>query len=163
MPLISGRAKAFLDNELDLVALQGPMGKDYITRLLQSYWACQKRRSKDPFDRTTIFKYFHVARVVAVLDVILAAILLVGAIVSLYFASNQTVKLGLVAFFTLLFACTVGLSSSLGPFEVFASTATYAAVLVVFVSSELGGNKSDQCLVQLEGNMWKTVSCPNSS
>jgi hypothetical protein len=43
--------------------------------------------------------------------------------------------------------------------EVFAATAAYAAVLVVFVSGDLGGSKSEQCLVQLEGGAFKMVSC----
>lgn len=32
--------------------------------------------------------------------------------------------------------------------------------MVVFVSADLGGVKSAQCLIQLEGAIWKTVKCP---
>ena len=44
--------------------------------------------------------------------------------------------------------------------EVFAATAAYAAVLVVFVSSDLGGMNTVQCLIQLEGGIFKVVGCP---
>jgi len=61
---------------------------------------------------------------------VLAAVLLVGAIVSLYFLSNPNAKLGLIAVYTLLFALSVRLCTNAGRAEVFAATAAYAAVLV---------------------------------
>lgn len=42
----------------------------------------------------------------------------------------------------------------------FAATAAYAAVLVVFVSGDIGGARQAQCLVQLEGGIFKMVQCP---
>jgi hypothetical protein len=58
--------------------------------------------------------------------------------------------------------------------EVFATTAAYVAVLVgplkltrwmpnvpiVFVSGDFGGSKIEY-MIQLDGGLWKTVSCPN--
>ncbi|KAF2820692.1 hypothetical protein CC86DRAFT_304555 [Ophiobolus disseminans] len=161
MPLICGRADAFLDERGDLLTLARPSEEDYLSRLLQNHWWFRSRKSKDPLDRTTIHKNSHVIRTVAALDLALTAVLLIGAIVNLYLVSNPKAVLGLVAMYTMLFAASVALCTNARRAEVFAATAAYAAVLVVFVSGELGGTKSEQCLVQLEGGIWKTVRCPD--
>jgi hypothetical protein len=55
---------------------------------------------------------------------------------------------------------SVALCTNARKAEVFAATAAYAAVLVVFVSGDLGGTKTEQCLIQLEGGILKAVNCP---
>lgn len=161
MPLISGRAKAFLDDENDLVALNKLDEEDYLSRFLQDHWFFRKRRTPDLFDRTAIHNNSHVVRIVAALDVVIAATLLIGAIVNLYLVPNPKAKLGFVAMYTVLFALSVALCTNARRAEVFAATAAYAAVLVVFVSGDLGGTKSEQCLIQLESAIWKTIKCPD--
>jgi hypothetical protein len=161
MHLISGRAKAFLDNDSDLVALAKLPEDDHLSRFLQNHWMFRKRRTSDPTDRTTIHKNSHVVRTVAALGMILAAVLLIGAIVNLYLVPDPKAKLGLVAMYTMLFAASVALCTNARRAEVFAASAAYAAVLVVFVSGDLGGTKSEQCLIQLEGGIWKTIRCPD--
>jgi hypothetical protein len=161
MPLISGRAKAFLEDKSDLLALTKPLEEDYLSRFLQDHWVFRTRRASDPLDRTTIHNNSHVVRTVAALNMVLAAILLIGAIVNLYLVLNPKAKVGLVAMYTMLFAASVALCTNARRAEVFAATAAYAAVLVVFISGELGGIKSEQCLIQLDGAAWKTVKCPD--
>jgi hypothetical protein len=161
MGLISGRAKAFLDDRSDLLTLVKSSEEDYLSRFLQDHWLLRKRKAVDPFDCTAIYENSHVIRTVAVLSMILAAILLIGAIVNLYFVSNLKAILGLVAMYTTLFASSVALCTNARRAEVFAATAAYAAVLVVFVSGNLGGIQSEQCLIQLEGGIWKTIICPS--
>jgi hypothetical protein len=161
MPLISGRAKAFLDDDVDLIALIEPTEEDYLSRFLQNHWLFRKRKTPDPLDRTTIHKNSHVLRTVAALTMVLAAILLIGAIINLYLVPNPKAKLGLIAMYTMLFALSVALCTNARRAEVFAATAAYAAVLVVFVSGDLGGTKAEQCLIQLEGGIWRTVRCPD--
>jgi hypothetical protein len=157
-PLISGRAKAFLDDDSDLIALATLPEDDHLSRFLQNHWMFRKRKT---LDRTTIHKNSHVVRTVTGLGLILAAVLLIGAIVNLYLVPDPKAKLGLVAMYTLLFAASVALCTNARRSEVFAATAAYAAVLVVFVSGDLGGTKSEQCLIQLEGGIWKTIRCPD--
>lgn len=70
--------------------------------------------------------------------VVLAASLLEGAIVSLYMVTNPNIQLGLIAVFTSLFAATLALLTNAKLAEMFAATAAYAAVLVVFISGNLG-------------------------
>ena len=84
------------------------------------------------------FQERHVAMVVAVISVITAAILLVGAIVSLYVVKNPKWRLAMIAGFTALFASSVTLMTNARRGELFAASAAYAAVLVVFVSGNLG-------------------------
>jgi hypothetical protein len=177
IPLISGRAKLFLDEEDDLLTLAKPIEEDYLSHMLLDHWLFKKRTTTDPFDRTAIFKKSHVVRTVAAISMVFAATLLIGAIVTLYFVPEPKAKLGLVAAFTMSFALTLEMCTNARRAEVFAATAAYAAVLVgiffsravyqakliacvVFVSGDLGGTKTAQCLIQLEGAIWKTVRCP---
>jgi hypothetical protein len=162
MPIISGRAKAFLNNPDDLVALTKVGEDDYLSRFLQDHWLrlFRKRKTADPLDRTTIYKNAYIVRTVAAFDLVLAAVLLIGAIVHLYFVTDPKVKLSLVATYTLLFASSIVLCTNARRAEIFAATATYAAVLVVFVSSDLSGDNAEQCSIQLEGGIFKTIRCP---
>jgi hypothetical protein len=62
--------------------------------------------------------------------------------------------------YTLLFASSVAFCTNARRVEVFAATAAYAAVLVVFVSGDLGGANTEQCLIPLEGGIFKVIRCP---
>ena len=77
--------------------------------------------------------------VVAILNVLIAAVLLFGAILTLYYVTDEQKRLGLIAGYTIAFAICVGLVTQARRSEVFAACAAYAAVLVVFVSGNLGG------------------------
>ncbi|KAF3002625.1 hypothetical protein E8E13_008990 [Curvularia kusanoi] len=157
--LLAGRARLFLQEESDLLALANPVEDDHLSRFLQDNWLFRSRDTSDPYDRTTVYKNAHIVRTVAVLGLLLAAVLLVGAIVTLYLVTKPAAKLGLVAMFTVFFALSVALCTNARRAEVFAATAAYAAVLVVFVSGDLGGTKSEQCLIQLTGGAFKMVDC----
>jgi hypothetical protein len=130
LPLIGGAAQAFLDDEHDLLMLAEPVEEDYLSFFLRNYWPFQKRKATDPLDRTTIYKNAHIVRTVAAFGMLLAAILLIGAIVNLYLVSSPKAKLGLVAMYTVLFALSLAICTSARRAEVFAATAAYAAVLV---------------------------------
>ncbi|KAF0636552.1 hypothetical protein FPSE5266_08069 [Fusarium pseudograminearum] len=75
---------------------------------------------------------------ISYISTVLAAVLLIGAIVILYNINSDNLKLGLIALFTVLFSASVGLLTNAKRAEVFGATAAYAAVLVVFVSGDLG-------------------------
>ena len=74
----------------------------------------------------------------AIIDVVLAAVLLFGAICNLYYVTSEEKRLGLIAGYTAGFAACVGLMTNARKAEIFAACAAYAAVLVVFVSGNLG-------------------------
>jgi hypothetical protein len=159
-PVISGRASHYLSDANDLAALGQHTEGDGITRFLQSHWPRQKRISSDPYDRTTVFPRRHVEWTVSAISITLAAVLLIGAIVSLYFVTGQKARLGMIGMYTVLFAGSIALLSTARKAEVFAATAAYAAVLVVFVSGDLGNSQETQCLMQLDTGVFKPIACP---
>ncbi|KAL2808849.1 hypothetical protein BJX63DRAFT_407710 [Aspergillus granulosus] len=134
--ILNGRAATLLDDPQDLVALRTPADEDVLSRSLQDHWPFPGRE----FDAGFIshFQERHVVIVVAVISVITSASLLVGAIVSLYIVQEPKSRLAMIAGFTALFAISVTLMTNARRAEVFAATAAYAAVLVVFVSGNLG-------------------------
>lgn len=75
----------------------------------------------------------------AIFSTILASVLLFGAIISLYIVKNPHALLGMLSGWTVLFAACVGLLTNARRDQIFGATAAYAAVLVVFVSGNLGG------------------------
>jgi hypothetical protein len=97
---------------------------------------------------------------VSTIGLVLAAVLLIAAIIHLYLVVSIAAKLGFLTMYTLLFALSVAFCTNARRVEVFAATAAYTAVLVVFVSGDLGGNKAEQCLIQLEGGIFKMIKCP---
>jgi hypothetical protein len=80
----------------------------------------------------------RLANFVTVVSVLMAVVLMFVAIVTLYFVASPKKKLIIVGAYMLLFAGSVGLFTTARRSEVFAATAAYAAVLVVFVSGNLG-------------------------
>lgn len=144
----------------DLVALRKPADEDLFSKFLQDHWAFQKRNTVDPLDRTTIYKRRHIAWTVAAISMLCAAVLLVVAIVSLYVVNNPTAKLGMVAAYTVLFALSIALLTNAKRAEIYGAAAAYAAVLVVFISGNLGSSQPEQCMVQLSNGYFKATNCP---
>ncbi|KAF2855314.1 hypothetical protein T440DRAFT_464591 [Plenodomus tracheiphilus IPT5] len=139
--VIAGEATNFLDDETDLLSLARPIEDNVLSRPLRTYWPFGKRSQVNVYDRTMIYKNSRIVQTVAALSLLLAAMLFIGAIVNLYFVQSPVAKLGLVAMYTIFFASSVALCTNAKRVEVFAATAAYAAVLVVFVSGDLGGSK----------------------
>ncbi|EFQ92999.1 hypothetical protein PTT_09734 [Pyrenophora teres f. teres 0-1] len=119
MDLLSGRAKISYP----------PPDYDFLSRTLRDYWFSKKKPSDERPDDTLLYEDKNIVRFVAVLSMLLAATLLVGAVVSLYFVENEKVKLALIAIYTALFAASVKSCTDAKRAEVFAATAAYAAVL----------------------------------
>ncbi|KAJ6032481.1 hypothetical protein N7540_003213 [Penicillium herquei] len=138
VPIISGKAKAMLHEADDLVALRKAPDDDVLSRMLQEHWSFQSRKAADPLDRTAIYKGRHITRIVSAISVLSAALLLVVAIITLYTATNPITKLCLVVAYTFIFALSITLMTNARKAEVFSAAAAYAAVLVVFISGNLG-------------------------
>jgi len=67
-----------------------------------------------------------------------ATILIVGPILALNFTNNPNARLGIAIAFIALFATGLGVSTGVSRDTIFVATATYSAVLVVYVSGNLG-------------------------
>jgi len=70
---------------------------------------------------------------VSIFAVTTAASLLIGGIAALHLAQARNVGLGILAAFTVAFAAFAGLFTTAKPSILFATTAAYAAVLVLYV------------------------------
>lgn len=79
---------------------------------------------------------------VAFIKIFGATVLLEAAIVALYLVTNDRVRFALIAVFTLFLAVEISILSKSRRPEMFAATAAYAAVLVVFVSGNLSSGGS---------------------
>ncbi|KAJ2995024.1 hypothetical protein NUW58_g1389 [Xylaria curta] len=81
------------------------------------------------------FEEQKITQLLGVITILVAIVFLVGPILALYLAQSQPVRLALVAVFTAGFAASVWLITNARRAEIFFGTATYAAVLVVFISN----------------------------
>jgi uncharacterized membrane protein len=67
---------------------------------------------------------------------------MIGSILALYFVTDQDARLGLVIAFVVLFAIGLSICTGASRDSIFAGTAAYAAVLIVFVSGNLSDRRS---------------------
>ncbi|KAF5005890.1 hypothetical protein FDECE_7703 [Fusarium decemcellulare] len=140
-PILGGKAKDYLDTEGDLVSLKAPAETDPLSRLLREHWPGKEEVSRDGMHRISRFEERSITIAVALINIIVAISLLVGSITSLYFVTSPAAILGMICAFTIVFALSVGLMTNAKRAEIFAASAAYAAVLVVFVSNDnLSGN-----------------------
>ena len=149
-PLLSGQATSLLDDKTDLLAIRSPQHRDPLSRFLRDHWPASWYQEKDYAQpivhstghRVSTFPSRHVKLAAAVLSTFIAAGLLVGSIVSLYDVKEPRKRLAMISAWTVGFAICVGVTTDARRAEVFAGTAAFAAVLVVFVSGDLGGGGS---------------------
>lgn len=78
--------------------------------------------------------------------IILAALLLFGAMFNLYYVETNTKRLGFIAGHTIVFALCVGFLTNARRAGIFGACAAYAAVLGVFISGGLGGRNTRQMM-----------------
>ncbi|KAF4621892.1 hypothetical protein G7Y89_g14453 [Cudoniella acicularis] len=140
-PQLWGASVGTYDDIHDLVALRVPADQDRLSTFIQNNLGVLfQTRASD--GHTTYISERSVSHFVAILSTVLAAIMLFGAIISLYIVKNQQALLGMLSGWTVLFAACVGLLTNAKRDQIFGATAAYAAVLVVFVSGNLGGASS---------------------
>ncbi|KAI2616358.1 hypothetical protein GGR54DRAFT_243778 [Hypoxylon sp. NC1633] len=132
-PFIDGKASGYLNEKKDLVALKQPTG-DALSNYLRKALAVQTPEA-DGLPRIGRFDESRITKWVNVITILVAAIFLIGPILALYYAPNLPAKLTLIAVFTAGFAASIALITNARRPEIFAGTATYAAVLVVFISN----------------------------
>jgi len=161
IPQLWGASEQIYDDVHDLVVLRVPTEHDRLSEFVQNnfslffqvrtYLCTFLAKLKDtinvanlpqtstPTDRQTYISSSRLTTFTEILSTILASLLLFGAIISLYIVKNQKALLGMVSGWTVLFAACVGVLTNAKRDQIFGATAAYAAVLVVFVSGNLGG------------------------
>jgi hypothetical protein len=136
-PHLWGASETIFSKPQDLVALRVTAEQDRLSSFIHSNLGIFFATSQP--DGTQIYTSERgIARFVAIFSTILAAGLLFGAILSLRATSSEKAVLGMLCGWTVLFAACVGLLTNAKRDQIFGATAAYAAVLVVFVSGNLG-------------------------
>ncbi|KAI0154291.1 hypothetical protein GGR57DRAFT_466580 [Xylariaceae sp. FL1272] len=146
-PQLWGRSQKRFEDVSDLVALKVPANQDRLSLFILNYFGGFFQADGHHSD-SDIVPEQSVAKVVAILCSMFSAIVLFGSIISLYFVYNMPYALlGLVGAWTILFALCIGVLTNARRDQVFAATAAYAAVLVVFISPSLGVSGECNCTV----------------
>ncbi|KAI7283090.1 hypothetical protein KC345_g3121 [Hortaea werneckii] len=99
----------------------------------QIKWFREKRNVPHSWQGVYYISNHMIETLVSIFAVTTAASLLIGGIAALDSAPAKNVRLGILAAFTVAFAAFVGLLTTAKRSEMFAATAAYAAVLVVYV------------------------------
>jgi hypothetical protein len=107
---------------------------------------CSLADGPQPFPQNEWDKFRHLEdrrllRLVTSLSIGIASFLLTCPMIVLYFVTNPNARLILVICFILIFALGPSVSTSANHDAIFAATAAYSAVLVVFVSGDLANTK----------------------
>ncbi|KAK1972203.1 hypothetical protein LY78DRAFT_733949 [Colletotrichum sublineola] len=140
---LGGKAKGYLDDGHDLMALKAPVERDYLSTALRTYWPGRHDAPNDGRYGIRRYEEQSVTMVAGIIGTILAAILLIEAIVGFSYVTAWGARLSMICAFTTAFALSAGMTTSAKRAEIFAATAAYAAVLVVFVSN--GDLSKSQC------------------
>jgi hypothetical protein len=122
----------------DLLSLGARYREDRLTRLLRGTFPMLWKRRGSDADQVLSLSDYRLGLVVGVVNVVVVAGLLFGAVFNLYYIRSEEKRLGILAAYTVLFAAAVTFLSTATRGEVFAASAAYAAVLVVFVSGGIG-------------------------
>ncbi|KAF3058688.1 hypothetical protein GL218_05839 [Daldinia childiae] len=159
----------YLEYKLDQADKQAALGSDNETRRSIRAWEAFEQNSKDEtrpehdrmkmveevserlkeYHETEHINENHVTWVTTTISTVVAAILLLGAIVLLRLLDQDNAQLGMIALFTVLFAGSVAVLTNARRTEIFAATAAYAAVLVVFVSSPSSNHEMGNCTCEV--------------
>ncbi|KAH0534091.1 hypothetical protein FGG08_007310 [Glutinoglossum americanum] len=120
-----------LDDESDLIALKNEADPDRLSSLTQRYFGYYLKVDRDTPKSWEPMYYFparRVAWIVSSLSVLISAVLLIGAILALYYvsASRMGLRLSIVGGFTFVFAASIGLLTNAKRGEIFAATAANA-------------------------------------
>jgi hypothetical protein len=145
-----------LEGAEDRVALKPPADQDVVSRTLRNHWLfpsmvslvhvgdasslAYRKKALSSHEPGTI-QFFYERRLIRVLkglSVLISTMLIIGPILALNFTSSPNARLGIAIAFILLFAIGLSLSTGVSRDTIFGATATYSAVLVVYVSGNLG-------------------------
>lgn len=128
-----GSGSHLLDDEDDLCTIYSGGDADRLTSIIQRYFGYHvrsERPNKTPdswhLPGEKSIHYYPLSRItwiVAILSILISSMLLIGAIVVLYFVKEMSKRLGIVAAFTAAFAASLGLLTNARRAEIFGSTA----------------------------------------
>ncbi|KAG4426053.1 hypothetical protein IFR04_000760 [Cadophora malorum] len=128
-----------------MVALQGPTIDDVFTAWISEsaipafhkLWGrfCKEPESDEHLRNTVLYSDSSLIRITKLLTTVLACLIPVVSIIILYTVDRMSKRLGIIGAFTATFSFFIGLVTSASLADIFAATAAFAAVQVVFVGS----------------------------
>lgn len=128
MPFI-GSGFHLLDNEDDFMSLKTEQDADRLSTFIQHYFGYYLKVQNEDMPKAWEPMYYfpakRVAWIVATLSIVLSAVLLLGAILALYFipATQMGKRLAVIGIFTVVFAASIGALTNAKRGEIFAATA----------------------------------------
>ncbi|KAF2211637.1 hypothetical protein CERZMDRAFT_68377 [Cercospora zeae-maydis SCOH1-5] len=133
------------DRQHDIVALKTSADHDRVTMFLRDHWPTRWTKvciSTIMAGHTRHFEDKYVTQLSRAFSVMLAVLLLVGSILTLYYVTDDGIRLGLLMMYIVVFATGVALTTGAKRDSIFAATAAYAAVLIVFISGDLNNSST---------------------
>ncbi|KAL9083394.1 MAG: hypothetical protein Q9165_008544 [Trypethelium subeluteriae] len=137
-------------HEADIITLLPRKKADMFTKLLiekgtQKFFECGLGRFLKPspvhglvgYEESTLFRLTYL------MTTALASLLPIASITVLYFVSSMKMRLAIIAIFTLFLSFSLAFFTSAKRTEIFALTAAFSAVQVVFVQVGNGANGSE--------------------
>jgi len=139
---LTGVSRDVYRDRHDLVSLVSNKDDDRLTTFLREHLPFLFQRRQDPVAKHShpsvrSLSEYRLGVAVSLINIVVAAVMLFGAIYNLFYVHDLKKRLGIVAGYTIAFAACVALLSNARRSEIFSACAAYAAVLVVFVSGNL--------------------------
>jgi len=94
-----------------------------------------QEESFDPESNIFLYRDSHFHRIANVVGTLISSLIPIGSIVVLYFVTSMPLRLAVLSCFTAIFSIALSLLTSAKRVEIFAATAAFASVQVVFVGS----------------------------
>ncbi|OQV01078.1 hypothetical protein CLAIMM_06489 [Cladophialophora immunda] len=142
-PTLGASSTSLYNDRRAISSLARPLEEDRLTSFLRKFCPLLfLERYPEGDSRLVYISTKRIALVVGIINVLLAAAFLFGAIYNLYYVEQEKIKLGLIAGYTTAFALCISLVTNARRSEIFGACAAYAAVLVVFVSGGLGSQNA---------------------
>ncbi|PNS14305.1 Sphingolipid long chain base-responsive protein PIL1 [Sphaceloma murrayae] len=133
-----------LDKPHDLCILAPKVERDFLTKKIE------RKYFPSLYDEETGItnkkRYGNILLAVKLFSTSVAVLCLVSAIVALYFWRSNAGRLALFSILTLSFALFVALLTTAKTHDIYAATAAFAAVMVVFIGTALNQSNRDESL-----------------
>merc|ERR1711939_974091 len=119
-PTLGGSSSTLYNNRHDVGALARPLEEDRLTSFLRKHCLLLfLERYPDCDSRLAYISTRRIAVVVGIINVLLAAAFLFGAIYNLYYVNQEKIKLRLIAGYTTAFALCISLVTNAKRSEIF--------------------------------------------
>jgi len=136
------------NNEADLIAIYARSAPDLFSKwftytFIPYFHKILGRRVKrplpeDPESEITQYEESNLTTTVSIISIVVASLFPLASIIVLFFVDSPSTRLGIIVGFAALFSLSLALLTNARKIEIFAATAAFAAVQVVFITNGTG-------------------------